>query len=536
MAGLEDRRQIRIDKSFGVSRALKIAGTLLLMASVAWIYYAYSLLLSPRNVAALVGPQENYYWPVAQLAIAATRTENELTLYGTGRKKDVDNVLLSFRLLESKYALLTRPSDVAAMFTGSEQYQTSLRTVGKILASARSSVDRIDGRREVALAIAEQLQQLREPIGILVDSVGDVEVLHRDSVYNDFLSKRRALFASSLLILILLMTIGATLIAVNARRRGFLRAEQQAANAARQAEKAKNAFIGMIGHELRTPLQSITAGVDVLDAKLSGPDIVSISDPYRIQQIITNLVSNAIKYTDRGRITVSVDCQVGEGVDWMHITVDDTGLGMPTDKLASLFEPFTQLDQGSTRRQDGAGMGLAIVKRLVGAFDGSIDVQSEIGKGTTIKVSLPVWKARVVDVTSRAPPAHGQSNFPKRVLVVDDNEAARESFQLMLTSFGIEADFASNAVDALERLSHWEYGTVLLDLQMPGKDGVAVARALRAGHGPNKHVAIICISAYAAELLDDEQRRLFAHYLMKPVRAETLRNVMEEINRGGEQK
>ncbi|WP_183085064.1 ATP-binding protein [Trinickia fusca] len=270
----------------------------------------------------------------------------------------------------------------------------------------------------------------------------------------------------------------------------------------------------------------------VLRSSNEAASVGYLSDPERISQILANLLTNAIKYTERGEILLRVfttrrDAQS----DTLTIEVTDTGAGIASDKLEQIFEPFTRLDQSSTRLHDGFGMGLSIVKGLVALLQGEVAATSRIGEGSSFRVTIALTRDATHASDDLAESVAVAQPARCRVLVVDDNEAAREAFGDLLGKLDVVHESASNADEALARLASTRFDLVLLDIEMPGKDGRAVAREVKRRPGPNRETRIVAISAHAPELADadSEARHLFNEYLLKPVRLHTLRALLADI-------
>ncbi|HAT33730.1 MAG TPA: hypothetical protein DCW29_23675 [Janthinobacterium sp.] len=260
-----------------------------------------------------------------------------------------------------------------------------------------------------------------------------------------------------------------------------------------------------------------------LVADIGDSELAILSDEYRIQQIASNLVSNAIKYSERGEVRVQlVPLQPGSAT--LCFSVSDTGPGIAAEDLPRLFEPFTQIDQSHTRRYDGAGLGLAIVKGLVDLFGGQIRVCSTVGHGTRFDVSLPVAQA----VSTPHAEANAYSaNRRTRVLLVDDNADVRASLKDVLEQLGYQCITADSGAVALKKAAEQRYAAILLDIQMPEMDGFSVAAQLRRSAGPNQYSPIIGISAYSQKRNTEAELRFFSHYLMKPIRQERLRALLQ---------
>ncbi|WP_244140115.1 ATP-binding protein [Caballeronia sp. BCC1704] len=255
-----------------------------------------------------------------------------------------------------------------------------------------------------------------------------------------------------------------------------------------------------------------------LRGEYSGERGMLQSDPHRVRQIVTNLVTNAIKYTDAG----SIDVRFVRDQARLDISVTDTGPGIAREQLPLIFQEFTQLDSSSTRRFDGAGMGLAVVRGLVDLLGGSIDVSSEVGQGAAFRVSLPA--VSVDEMPERRDDDAEASGLRKsRVLVIDDHESIRDSLIEMLTLLGYWAVGMPDVDSALAWLRANDADVILLDLHMPGKDGYSFANEYRSRIAPGASVPIIAVSAYVPELVDPTATVLFFDYLLKPVRFEVLK-------------
>ncbi len=250
-----------------------------------------------------------------------------------------------------------------------------------------------------------------------------------------------------------------------------------------------------------------------------------MGDPLRFRQILTNLVSNAVKFTEHGQ--VDVDLAMGGGQanqPWLRLTVRDTGLGIPTGKLNDIFEDFTQADGSVSRKYGGTGLGLAITRRLVQMHGGTIQVQSRVGEGSTFTVEMPVETAAEVDLTpvvsSRSSgPAVGSGNLGsgRLVLVAEDNAVNQRVIAAVLTKQGFRVVVAGNGREALAEMNRESAEIILMDVQMPEIDGLTTARLIRENPAWG-HVPIIALTAHAMN--GDRERCLQAgmnDYLSKPV-------------------
>ena len=204
-----------------------------------------------------------------------------------------------------------------------------------------------------------------------------------------------------------------------------------------------------------------------------------IGDGMRLQQVLLNLASNAIKFTSKGEVVVKVQ-RVSEGPDGVKLrfSVRDTGLGIPLDAQAKLFQPFVQADGSTTRKFGGTGLGLAICRQLVTLMNGTIGLESEVGKGSTFwfELTLPVQQALPKTVTFK------QGLAGKRALVVDDNLTNREILSQQLSAWLVEAEGVPDGHTAMKRLRSSEkpFDFAVLDMQMPGMSGLELANLIRA--------------------------------------------------------
>jgi PAS domain S-box-containing protein len=229
-----------------------------------------------------------------------------------------------------------------------------------------------------------------------------------------------------------------------------------------------------------------------------------LGDPLRIQQVMMNLVGNALKFTSHGEVAVSVRRQPGEGeVLRLRFEVRDTGIGMTPEEQGRLFSPFTQADTSTTRRYGGTGLGLSICKRLVGLMGGEIGVASTPRQGSCFHFELPLargFSAGSVAVLGKRDQIPAELRG-KRVLLVEDNEVNREMAEEILRGAGLEVDTAVNGIEAVE-LATAGYDAILMDCNMPVMDGFEATRRIRAS-GTGKSVPILAMTA--SVLLGDRE-------------------------------
>jgi signal transduction histidine kinase/CheY-like chemotaxis protein len=280
-----------------------------------------------------------------------------------------------------------------------------------------------------------------------------------------------------------------------------------------------------------------------LDLAVEGSDDgVLVGDPVRLRQVVMNLVGNALKFTERGRVQVSVRIDHDpDGPDArLRLSVSDTGAGMEPDELQRLFRPFTQGEQGA--RFGGTGLGLALSQQIVGLMGGRIDVVSRPGTGSlfTVVVDLPGATGDVPAVPARRPAPEGVAcavpaprrapDRAVRVLVADDSEVNLRVAEALLQAEGAEVVTVGDGDDAVRMVAAEHFDLVLLDMQMPRMSGPAAARAIRALDGPRARTRLLALTAATAE--EDRAACLAAGMqgvLLKPVRRADLRAVLDEI-------
>jgi CheY-like chemotaxis protein len=259
-----------------------------------------------------------------------------------------------------------------------------------------------------------------------------------------------------------------------------------------------------------------------------------IGDAGRLRQVITNLLGNAVKFTDQGHVSVSVSgSRNGESAE-LVLSVSDTGVGIPKEKLGAVFEKFEQVDNSAARRFEGTGLGLAISRRIVEAMGGSIAVESEVGVGSTfmVKLRLPVDE-KAIPMIER--PRELFTNV--RVLAVDDNAVNRTIICEQLASWGMEASLAADADEALAlaREAAREgkpFEIVILDGAMPGTNGHQLARLFRVDPALKTAPLILLTSGGRKGEPDAQTQELFDAYLVKPARASLLLDaIASSLNR-----
>jgi signal transduction histidine kinase/ActR/RegA family two-component response regulator len=252
-----------------------------------------------------------------------------------------------------------------------------------------------------------------------------------------------------------------------------------------------------------------------------------LGDGTRVRQILLNLAGNAVKFTDKGEVRITV----AAAPSGLRFEVHDTGIGIPPEALQRLFASFTQVDASTTRRFGGTGLGLAISKKLAEGMGGSIGAESILGEGSRFWVELPLSLSNAPEETE---PLIQNSAVPQQrvahVLLVEDNPVNQKLAGALLGRLGHTFDLAENGREAVEAAEAKAYALILMDMQMPEMDGLEATRRIRAGDGPNASSWIIALTANAMQSDQDACRDAGMNdFLSKPFNREALAMA---LNRG----
>lgn len=256
---------------------------------------------------------------------------------------------------------------------------------------------------------------------------------------------------------------------------------------------------------------------------------VIIGDSTRLRQILVNLLGNAIKFTERGRVELSVSCaERTPQRAVMYFTVTDTGIGIDSAAQARLFKPFSQADNSMSRRYGGTGLGLVISMRLAQAMGGAIQVQSAVNQGSTFRLLLPCKLPEIAPAPrAEEGPRFVTPSLRGRVLVVEDDSVNRQVIDLFLKKMGVTATFAPDGEEAIATATSREFDLVLMDCQLPGIDGMEATRQIRARLG-DKKLTIIALTANASTHVREACLNAGMNdFLSKPVRFELLAGVLQ---------
>jgi PAS domain S-box-containing protein len=270
-----------------------------------------------------------------------------------------------------------------------------------------------------------------------------------------------------------------------------------------------------------------------IDSKLNR---ILIGDPVRLNQVLINLISNAVKFTHEG--SIHVNCSIErqqKDVCWVRFEVSDTGVGIPAEKLTTIFESFSQADASVTRRYGGSGLGLTIVKQLVELQNGRITVRSEEHRGSTFITLIPytIGKSSAVTKSSQTAKTIIDNEITKElyVLLVEDNDINRLYAKSILKNWNCQVDIAENGLVAIEKVKNKDYDVVLMDVQMPVMDGYEATKTIRMMDPPKNATPIVALTANATK--KDIEKCITAgmnDYLAKPFTPDDLhRKIIDEL-------
>ncbi|MGD8860952.1 MAG: ATP-binding protein [Myxococcales bacterium] len=254
-----------------------------------------------------------------------------------------------------------------------------------------------------------------------------------------------------------------------------------------------------------------------------------LGDPTRLKQVLVNLAGNAIKFTRQGRVALQARAhETGSGRTVLEIAVSDTGIGIPPEQQAFIFEAFTQADASTTRKFGGTGLGLAISNQLVHLMGGTLTVESQPGEGSTFTVSLTVPVAESKSVIP-APLERDQPRYQGRILLVEDNQDNQNLALELLGHLGVQVEMVQDGREAVARLDDEAYDLVFMDCHMPNMNGYDATREIRRREASNGHRTTIV--ALTASVLPEDQQRCrdvgMDDYVAKPFNKRDLEQVLE---------
>ena len=254
-------------------------------------------------------------------------------------------------------------------------------------------------------------------------------------------------------------------------------------------------------------------------------------DPGRFRQVLTNLMGNASKFTEAGEIELSLDVETANtGSVKLHARVRDTGIGLPKDKLETIFKPFKQADGSTTRRYGGTGLGLSICKKISNLMDGDVWAESEVGKGSLFHFTARLKKTGEKEAKRFVP----VSLSGKRALIVDDNQINLNLLTHLLQSIGMEVVALRNGLEAKStfqnaQMSGTPFNFCIVDIHMPDMSGYDVAREIRKGEDSQYRIALIALSSVMQREAKKCKEAGFDGFLSKPIRKEKLYQMIERL-------
>ncbi|MEN7972604.1 MAG: transporter substrate-binding domain-containing protein [Verrucomicrobiota bacterium] len=254
-----------------------------------------------------------------------------------------------------------------------------------------------------------------------------------------------------------------------------------------------------------------------------------IADEVLVKQVLANLIGNATKFTHKGSVALHIECRKKDSTNTdLLFTVIDTGIGIPEEQQAIIFDKFTQVDGSAKRMYGGTGLGLAISKKLVELMGGEIGMTSSQEKGSTFFFNLTLQQTDPL-VATRKPKAATANRPDTRILLVEDNKVNQTVAKAILRKVGFLVDVAENGKDAIQQIQNKDYNIVLMDCQMPIMDGFEATSRIRAMDGDIAKIPIIAITAHAMK--DDKRKCLESgmdDYLSKPFNRQELINIVNK--------
>ncbi len=266
------------------------------------------------------------------------------------------------------------------------------------------------------------------------------------------------------------------------------------------------------------------------------PDVpeVVMGDPTRLRQILFNLTSNAIKFTDQGSVGVFVGPDPDKGGNFIRVDVTDTGIGISQEAQARLFERFSQADSSISRTHGGTGLGLAICRELARLMNGDISVESTPGKGSKFSISLPLARPNedaaclTINSLPRELPSNGEATDSWRILVAEDQPINAKLMTAIMGRLNHTLTIAPNGVEVIKELREGEFDLILMDIQMPEMDGILATKVIRSSDEPWHDIPIIALTAHAmAGTRDTYLQAGMNGFVSKPISIDAL---VHEIN------
>ena len=270
-----------------------------------------------------------------------------------------------------------------------------------------------------------------------------------------------------------------------------------------------------------------------MQLNLNDIDDAVMGDALRLRQILNNLIDNAIKFTDKGRVDIDVMTHHSDGEGWLSFEVRDTGSGISASKLKQIFSPFAQADSSVTRKYGGTGLGLAICAQLIKLMKGHYGVKSEENQGSLFWFKLPLQRPEspLAVPEQQALPTETTAASGERILLAEDNEINQSVAEGMLRNLGYEVDIVSNGMEAVSRCMQHKYDLILMDYHMPQLGGIDATRQIRDSgeQAPNQRTPIVALTADVQRHVENQFRHAGANdMLLKPFKLEQLSRVVSQ--------
>ncbi|MBE5938010.1 MAG: response regulator, partial [Lachnospiraceae bacterium] len=271
-----------------------------------------------------------------------------------------------------------------------------------------------------------------------------------------------------------------------------------------------------------------------LDIDETMPSVL-YGDEIRIKQVLNNILSNAVKYTEKGKVTFSAKGIYKDNKIVLVLAVKDTGIGISKEDMGHLFDSFQRFEMSKNRYIQGSGLGLNIAKQLIELMDGTIDVESEHGKGSCFTVTIPQI---IVDSKAMGTPSHKEETATitktefvapdAKVLVVDDNRMNLAVIRALMKHTQVQLDMASSGIECLNMTKNKKYDLILMDHMMPEPDGIQTLHMLREDEdNVNQSTEVVVLTANAIEGMKEQYlQEGFADYLSKPIEIERLEEIL----------
>ncbi len=258
-----------------------------------------------------------------------------------------------------------------------------------------------------------------------------------------------------------------------------------------------------------------------------------LGDGGRINQILTNLIGNAIKFTEAGVITISLDGIHGPDETVARITVRDTGTGIPADQHEAIFEDFVALARSEGRQNRGDGLGLSISRKIARLMGGDLTVESREGEGSVFTLTVPLHRAAAQPNQADAPARHLSPEASKSILVVEDNAINRSVLREMLSGLGHQVTEAENGLEGMKFADSASFDLIIMDISMPFMDGIETTRRIRQGDGPNRDTYVLGLTAHGREEYRTKAKSAgMDEFCTKPLRLSKLKATLDGGDRG----